>query len=672
MISPGPVGVNLYPDYPDYIVQPGNNPSAFTLDQNYLLTLPNIPERNANGMYVCDDLDNRRGPYFNPQANHSTPFSPYHSESKLCGTCHDVSNPAFSAVRNASNEIIGYVPNDFNTPAPDFNQYEMFPVERTYSEWTMSEYNTPGGVTGTYFGGNKAFVSTCQDCHMRDVTGKGCNKNYAPVRNDLPLHDMTGGNTFVPDLINLTYPGEADLPALAAGKLRARDMLQHAASLEVTVDQMDAEVTVKITNETGHKLPSGYPEGRRIWINLKAFNSLTAETFESGYYDLSTGVLDKTDTKIYQVKPGFSPGIASALGLIPGPSFHFVLSDTIYSDNRIPPRGFTNANFTAIQSPPVGYSYEDGQYWDETMYQVPFVPDSVDVTLFYQTTSKEYIEFLRDENYTNNAGQFIYDLWDQNGKSAPEVMNRTTWSGPPVVASLEVDLKVYLEGPFNGIGMNTFLNSKNSIPTNQPYNLAPWNYSGTESVVNIPNVNVVDWILLELRETGGTAADATSSTIVGQKAAFLLNNGNIVDTDGISFPRFDLVISDNLYAVIWHRNHIGIMTAYPLVNTSGVYSYDYSLSMDQVYGGILAHKEITTGIWGMVAADADANGIIDFNDKSNNWMLQAGLSGYLSSDFNLDYHVNNLDKNDFWLLNQYAQEQVPDNFKTSSKCFVPN
>ena len=133
---------------------------------------------------------------------------------------------------------------------------------------------------------------------MRDVTGKGCNKNYAPVRDDLPLHDMTGGNTFIPDLIDLTYPGEADLAALEAGKLRARDMLQHAASFELTVSQMDSEVTVKVTNETGHKLPSGYPEGRRIWINLKAFNSVTAQYYESGFYEPSTGVLDKTDTKI--------------------------------------------------------------------------------------------------------------------------------------------------------------------------------------------------------------------------------------------------------------------------------------------------------------------------------------------------------------------------------------
>ncbi len=39
---------------------------------------------------------------------------------------------------------------------------------------------------------------------MRDVTGKGCNKNYAPVRDDLPLHDLTGGNTFILNSRSLT------------------------------------------------------------------------------------------------------------------------------------------------------------------------------------------------------------------------------------------------------------------------------------------------------------------------------------------------------------------------------------------------------------------------------------------------------------------------------------
>jgi hypothetical protein len=50
----------------------------------------------------------------------------------------------------------------------------------------------------------------------------------------------------------------------------------------------------------------------------------------------------------------------------------------------------------------------------------------VEVNLYYQTVSKEYIEFLRDENVTNGDGQIMYDLWANNGMSTPELMASQT------------------------------------------------------------------------------------------------------------------------------------------------------------------------------------------------------------------------------------------------------
>ncbi|MBN1341010.1 MAG: hypothetical protein JXA03_16900, partial [Bacteroidales bacterium] len=659
MIAPTTVGVNPYPNDPLYVQQPGNNPSTYTMDQTYLSNLPDIPSHSANGMYINDDLDRRRGPYFNPQANHDVPYSPFHPDAALCGTCHDVSNPVYQAVKDTYGNYLGYVPNNFNEPAPDFSPYEMFPIERTYSEWLMSEYNTPGGVDSTYFGGNKPYVSTCQDCHMRDVTGKGCNKSYAPIRNDLPMHDLTGGNTFIPTLLETLFPAEVNTVALDAGINRSKDMLQHAATMELTVDQANKTVDVKITNETGHKLPSGYPEGRRLWINLRAYNSVTSQFFESGFYDYATATLDKNGTKIYEIKPGLSPGLAALVGLTPGPSFHFVLNDTIYSDNRIPPRGFTNANFAAIQSPPVAHSYADGQYWDITSYQLPFLPDSVDVTLFYQTTSKEYVEFLRDENVTNNAGQVMYDLWEQFGKSAPEPMTSATWSGPPV-QSMTLHLKAFLEGPFNGTGMNTGLNTGGFIPLAQPYNIAPWHYPGTEAVSSIPGAGVVDWVLIELRDTT-QASFAGSQAMVAQQAGFLLNDGTIVATDGVSALQFSGInIQYSLFVVVWHRNSIGIMSAFPVTETGGVYTYDFSSGGNQVFGGSNAHKELAPGVWGMTGADGNSDGQINNGDKNDIWAMQAGTGGYKAGDFNLDAQVNNGDKNDVWVPNTGLGGQVPD------------
>ena len=36
--------------------------------------------------------------------------------------------------------------------------------------------------------------------------------------------------------------------------------------------------------------------------------------------------------------------------------------------------------------------------------------------------SRDYVEFLRDENTTNSAGQTLYDAWVAHGRAAPVVM----------------------------------------------------------------------------------------------------------------------------------------------------------------------------------------------------------------------------------------------------------
>jgi len=51
--------------------------------------------------------------------------------------------------------------------------------------------------------------------------------------------------------------------------------------------------------------------------------------------------------------------------------------------------------------------------------------------LYYQTLSKEHVEFLRDENRTNDWGNKLYQAWLSNGMSAPELMAATSWGTPP-------------------------------------------------------------------------------------------------------------------------------------------------------------------------------------------------------------------------------------------------
>jgi len=226
----------------------------------------------------------------------------------------------------------------------------------------------------------------------------------------------------------------------------------------------------------------------------------------------------------------------------------------------------------------------------------------------------------------------------------------------------ELDLTVFLEGPWNGAEMNTDLNGNpelvEGIPLSQPYGTTPWNYIGSENVAAIPNTNIVDWMLIELHD----AADANSvspSTIMGTYASFLISDGSIVGLDGSSFPLFSNSATQQLYVVLKHRNHLGILSASPLTESGDIYSFDFTSPLGQAYGTD-AQQDLGEGVFGMYAGDADANGIIELPDKTMNWRNEATLQGYKTSDFDLDGQVNNKDKNDYWIPNLGQDTQVPE------------
>ena len=424
----------------DPIYEPGVSPAE---DEAVLTMISgHVPTTYANGQYVVDPDARRRGPFGDPVSPHTWLESPFHRSSDWCGTCHDVSNPVFDRIVGAD-----YAPGPLDEPAAAISSLTLFPLERTYSEWKNSEFAS-GGVFAPEFAGNKAdgVVSTCQDCHMRDVLGRGCDDVAAPIRENLPLHDFQGGNAWMPNVIAAMFPGEVDAGALADGAQRAVSMLQLAATVDLDVqsvaDSFAAAVTV--TNRTGHKLPTGYPEGRRLWLHIVAKDGGGAIVYESGAYDPGTGVLTHdADAVIYEAELGISPALATALGAgAGGKSFHFALNDSMYKDNRIPPLGFTHAAFDAFGGAPVDDSrpaprYADGQNWDTAMFALPASARSVKATLYYQTTSKEYVEFLRDENTTNTAGQEMYDLWVAHGRSAPVAMAQDSTTFNPVGITLD-------------------------------------------------------------------------------------------------------------------------------------------------------------------------------------------------------------------------------------------
>jgi len=407
----------------DPVYKAGTSP---TNDLAVLAALSFPGTNYGNGMFVIDPSGVRRGPYTNAVLGHASLGSPFHRSAEFCGTCHDVSNPAFT--KDAQGV---YQPNAFDAPATTFSPHFIAPVERTYSEWLNSDYAAPTGVYAPQFAGNRpdGRVSTCQHCHMRSTSGYAASTNLnpgIPLRTDMGLHDMTGGSTWLPGLLTNLFPGEVSAPAIRAGIDRATGLLQKAASLAVS--DTPGQIKVSVTNETGHKLPTGYPEGRRIWLNVRFYDETMNLLGESGDYNASTGDLSRdAQAKIYEVHPGIDTNISGLLGLDAAASLHFVLNNKIYEDNRIPPRGFTITAFEAFGGAPVGHHYDDGQYWDETLYALPAGTTRAEVKLYYQSTSKEFVEFLRDENRTTTDGQAMYDLWATNGMCPPTLMAEATW-----------------------------------------------------------------------------------------------------------------------------------------------------------------------------------------------------------------------------------------------------
>jgi uncharacterized repeat protein (TIGR01451 family) len=419
---------------------PSDSDEAVTIDAAVRAGLTStVPGgRPGSAMAIVDPQDNRRGPFalgasFQYHSAYQTDFlgqsTDYVTESRLCGTCHNVDNPALSW-----DEGLGqFWPNDTDLAAPSFEEGQLFPIETTFDEWLRSEYAATGVFAPQFAGATpNGIVGSCQDCHMRRSLGTAADAAFNPFERDclttgcLPEHGFLGGNSWVPLLLQepgwrLQTPGHQSdsLNATIAGAVQ---MLKKAATVSVTLATSGTHkvATVRVTNQTGHKLPTGYPEGRRIWVNVRAYDSADSLIYESGAYNSASGVLAlDSDIKVYEAKQGITPELAVLLALSPGESFHFVLNNTVIKDNRIPPRGYTQSAFDRPGLRPVGAVYADGQHWDETDYVLPDEAERVAVTIFYQTSSKEYVDFLRSNGGLD--GDALGTLWDAS-KSPPEAM----------------------------------------------------------------------------------------------------------------------------------------------------------------------------------------------------------------------------------------------------------
>ena len=428
---------------------PVENPPQDEAILQAIIDAGHYPDQPGNGRFIFDPIDDRRGP-LNPAINmHGAAqivVSPHHTEASVCASCHDLSNPVFSLQSDGT-----WALNSVDAAHPTQDMQDMFPEQRTYSEWLASDFADTGvAFPDGRFGGEghpDGIMRSCQDCHMPKMHGANCAFWYDPAigtHDDLAQHALKGSDTWVIGAVHdLNDPYDTNLTDWHVDTAidRSISMLQKASDMEVM--QINNNVAVRITNWSGHKLPTGYPEGRRMWVQVRYLDGDGTVMQEIGGYDYDEATLDTAGTTIFQMELGMDEAVAAAANLEPGKSFHLVLNNVVLKDNRIPPKGFTNAEFEAIHAAPVGESYADGQHWHDSLYGIPAGAQQAVVSLFFQSSSREYMEFLRDANVTDGRGLLVYDAWVARGRSAPVAMDS-------VVIGLDA---VELDGDINGDGV---------------------------------------------------------------------------------------------------------------------------------------------------------------------------------------------------------------------------
>ena len=252
----------------------------------------------GNGAYqLTPELHGKKlkfGPFKDAQSPyHDTAYSKLHTKSAFCGQCHNVTHP--------------------------FNQ---MPIERTYDEWKDSWYAGQG--------------IECQDCHM--TPGPGVTRNpgratpTSKKRKQIYTHYFVGGNTMVTKMFGADEHSR-----------QAEEMLRAAATIDIITNKNWKKtglqkVSVKVTNVgAGHKLPTGFPEGREMWLDIKITDATGKEIFRSGKVEHGR---TEPETKSFKVILGDKDNNVVDLELW--------TADKVLSDTRIPAKSQSTVDYHLI------------------------------------------------------------------------------------------------------------------------------------------------------------------------------------------------------------------------------------------------------------------------------------------------------------------------------------
>ena len=138
-------------------------------------------------------------------------------------------------------------------------------------------------------------------------------------------------------------------------------------------------------------------------------------------------------------------------------------------------------------------------------------------------------------------------------------------------------VKICLEGAYDGEIMSNNLGS--TMPLEQPYNRPPYSYFGTE-MLNNPKSNIVDWVLLEVRNLAGET--------VGRAVGLLHNDGFVYDVDGNEGVRIpNLGVAADYHILVRHRNHLDVMSQATMLPNA--MPYDFTIAESQAFGHCLLY-----------------------------------------------------------------------------------
>ncbi|MBL7738290.1 MAG: choice-of-anchor J domain-containing protein [Chitinophagaceae bacterium] len=224
-----------------------------------------------------------------------------------------------------------------------------------------------------------------------------------------------------------------------------------------------------------------------------------------------------------------------------------------------------------------------------------------------------------------------------------------------------VNVKAFLQGAFNADLRRhknvtvSWAGILNTYALAQPYNTTAFgNYTGSESVPpgffvsTTDTTDITDWVLLEIKNNSGT--------LISRRAALIREDGQVVDTDGVS-PVNLYGVSGNYHVTVRHRNHLGISTQSTQLfvaiglgaSNSSPIMFDFSAAQNSaIFGDNLAYA-ILEGINVLIGGNSNGNNSVRYTGLNNDLLtllafLNGDQSGVLSmvyngADINLDGSV---------------------------------